>query len=110
MKCFLYNDELYIRAVPGKKLFHSTMVHEVVNRGDIFAIRCKDQMLTIIPGEAEVQHLDMNLQAALPPVPAASKKPGRPQIAELLQLKLDLLRAVDEKFSPSSIAERANHG
>jgi hypothetical protein len=59
MKAFYYKDELYIRAIPGKNLFKSTMVHEVVNRGDIFAIRVLDQVLTIIPGDAEVKHLEL---------------------------------------------------
>jgi len=56
MRTFTYNNELYIRCIPGKNLFKSTMVHEVVNRGDIFAVRVRDQMLTIIPGTAEVVH------------------------------------------------------
>lgn len=58
MKTFTYRNELYIRCIPGKNLFKSTMVHEVVNRGDIFAVRVSDQMLTIIPGNAEVVHSD----------------------------------------------------
>jgi hypothetical protein len=34
------------------------MVHEVVNRGDIFAVRVKDAILTIIPGDAPVEHTE----------------------------------------------------
>lgn len=56
MKTFTYNGELYIRAVPSKALFRSTLVHNVVNRGDIFAIRVSDQTLTIISGLSEVKH------------------------------------------------------
>lgn len=56
MKTFTYNNELYIRCVPSKMMCRSTMVWEVVNRGDIFAVRVRDQMLTIIPGDAEVVH------------------------------------------------------
>ncbi len=56
MKTFLYNNELYIRCIPSKALFRSSMVHEVVNRGDIFALRVRDQVLTIIPGTAQVEH------------------------------------------------------
>lgn len=58
MKAFYYNNDLYIRAVPSKNLFRSTMVHEVINRGDIFAVRVKDQLLTIILGTAEVSHVE----------------------------------------------------
>lgn len=56
MKTFTYKDELYIRCIPSKALFKSTMVHDVVNRGDIFALRVSDQVMTIIPGKAEVVH------------------------------------------------------
>jgi hypothetical protein len=58
MKAFYHNNELYIRCIPGKNLFKSTMVHEVVNRGDIFALRVKDQLLTIVPGNANVTHVE----------------------------------------------------
>lgn len=51
IKLFKWKDEWYIRTIPSKKLFNSTMVHEVVNRGDIFAVRLSDQALTIIPGK-----------------------------------------------------------
>ena len=68
MKTFTYNNDLYIRCIPGKNLFKSTMVHEVVNRGDIFAVRVRDQMLTVIPGDAEVAHSEYNiLQVVIDP-------------------------------------------
>ena len=65
MKTFTYNNELYIRCVPSKMMCRSTMVWEVVNRGDIFAVRVRDQMLTIIPGDAEVEHSEHNLIQAI---------------------------------------------
>ena len=61
MKVFLFEDNYYIRTVPGKNLFKATMVHEVVNRGDIFAVRVKDGLLTIIPGTAQVVHFEADL-------------------------------------------------
>lgn len=64
MKAFNYDGTLFIRAIPGKQLFRSSMVHEVVNRGDIFALRADDQVLTIVPGKAEVQHLELTTQQA----------------------------------------------
>lgn len=54
---FIYKDQEYLRVIPGKNLFRSTMVHEVVNRRDIFAVRISDSVLTIIPGNAQVQFL-----------------------------------------------------
>lgn len=56
MKSFYYKEELYIRLVPAKPLFQSTLVHEVVNRGDIFCMRVSDQKLTIVPGKSQVIH------------------------------------------------------
>lgn len=56
MKTFTYNGELYIRVVPSKRLFNSTLIHEVVNRGDVFAVRVSDSSLTIVPGIADVEH------------------------------------------------------
>ena len=56
LNTFYYNGHLYIRTIPGKSLFNSTMIHQVVNRGDVFAMRVSDQTLTIIPGKAEVRH------------------------------------------------------
>lgn len=69
MRAFIFQDELYIRTVPGKNLFKSSMVHEVVNRGDIFAIRVRDSLLTIIPGKAEVEHRSLELVLLPVPVP-----------------------------------------
>jgi hypothetical protein len=66
MKAFIYNDELYIRAVPVKSLFTSNLIHNVVTRGDIFAIRCRDQALTIIPGTAQVTHCTLNYESSVP--------------------------------------------
>jgi hypothetical protein len=63
MKAFIYNGRTYIRCIPGKNLFKSTMVHEVVNRGDIFGLDVESQVLTIISGKSQVEHVDL---AAIP--------------------------------------------
>jgi len=67
MKAFVYNGDAYIRCIPSKPLFRSNLIHEVVNRGDIFAMRFKDQVLTIIPGTAEVTHFDIICSTAIEP-------------------------------------------
>jgi hypothetical protein len=46
---FLYQDKPYIKVIPSKRLFNSTMVHEVVTRGDFFAVCMLDHSLTILP-------------------------------------------------------------
>ena len=35
LNIIIFKDKTYIRVVPGKRLFQSTMVHSVVNRGDV---------------------------------------------------------------------------
>lgn len=67
---FYYKNQLYIRVIPSKRLFNSTMVHEVVNRGDCFGLRVEDQQLCIIPGSAEVTHTHMTHTTPLTLQPA----------------------------------------
>jgi hypothetical protein len=57
MKVFKYKDEEYIQIAPAKALFKSTTIWEVVNRGDVFAMRVSDQVFTVIPGKAAVEIL-----------------------------------------------------
>lgn len=63
LNAFKLDNEWYIRVVPSKALFKSTMVHEVVNRGDIFAIRVRDSQLTIISGKTLVEHFTVEFNA-----------------------------------------------
>ena len=67
MKVFEIAGILYLRVTPVKSLFHSTMVHEVVNRGDIFAVRLEDATLTIIDGE--LAHKAKVLNVCVMPAP-----------------------------------------
>jgi hypothetical protein len=97
MKAFIYEGELYIRCIPGKNLFRSTMVHEVVNRGDIFAMRVRDQQFTVISGKLEVEHTEVHcVRGERKPVdpPAAFVKPPKDKIAavksKLAQVNLPL--------------------
>jgi len=51
---FLYRNRTFMRMAPAKTLFHSTTVHEIVNRGDVFAVNTVTGVFTVIPGKAEV--------------------------------------------------------
>lgn len=46
---FMHNGEPYLRIIPSKKLFNSTMIHEVVTRGDFFAVNLLTNIFTILP-------------------------------------------------------------
>jgi len=48
-KYFTYKGVVYMKVTPCKLLFHSTTIHEVVNRGDIFAINMETYVLTVVP-------------------------------------------------------------
>ena len=58
-----WEGEMYIRATPVKKLFQSNLIHDVITRGDVFALRLRDQALTVIPGTATVVFLNGELTA-----------------------------------------------
>jgi len=47
---FNQNNTTYVKIIPAKKLFNSTMIHEVVTRGDIFALNLETGEFTILPG------------------------------------------------------------
>ena len=49
---FVWEGARYTKVVPAKTLFRSTMIHEVVNRGDFFAVNIDTHVLTILPKEA----------------------------------------------------------
>ncbi len=60
LKGFIYKNELHIRCIPVRALFNSKLIHGATVRGDIFAMRVSDQGLTIVPGTAQVQHVEIN--------------------------------------------------
>lgn len=70
LNSFYYRSELYIRLIPSKALFRSTLVHEVVNRGDVFAMRVSDQQFTVVPGKAQVTHTSIDVTVPLTDSPA----------------------------------------
>lgn len=52
-RIFIFNDEPYMRIIPAKRLFNSTMVHEVCTRGDFFAVNIATNVFTILPNGAD---------------------------------------------------------
>lgn len=50
LQTFNHNNTTYVKIIPSKKLFNSTMIHEVVTRGDIFALNLETGEFTILPG------------------------------------------------------------
>lgn len=52
MQEITYNGKRYYKVVPVKALFKSTMVHDVITRGDFFAVEVDTGALTILPKES----------------------------------------------------------
>jgi hypothetical protein len=52
-KVFVYQDRPFMKVVPSKALFRSTTIHEVVTRGDIFAVNLSTGILTVLPSGAD---------------------------------------------------------
>jgi hypothetical protein len=50
MKVIVRYSVPYLVCTPAKSLFSSTLIHEVVNRGDLFAVNLLDGTLTVLPG------------------------------------------------------------
>lgn len=91
VKAIIYNNEIYLRCVPAKTLFHSSLVHQVVNRGDVFVLRLSDQVLTIIPGKAQVSFIDIEVNEVAAPKTCLVK--------QMQQSKADSLRAYRESLN-----------
>lgn len=53
IKTFTYEGKTYTKIIPAKSLFNSTMVHEVVTRGSIFALNLDTGIFTILPPFAD---------------------------------------------------------
>lgn len=51
MQKFIFNDTEFLKITPAKRLFNSTLVHEVINRGDIFALNTSTGIFTVISGK-----------------------------------------------------------
>jgi len=61
MVIFKYKERLFLRVLPAKRLFNSTTIWEVVNRGDIFAVDLETFVFTVIPGKATVEYVTGNV-------------------------------------------------
>lgn len=77
MTFFELDGKIYLKVTPTKRLFNSTTIHEVVNRGDVFAVRVEDMTLTVLSGElvSKVEKQGCLLVSLEPaPMPIAKKE------------------------------------
>ena len=52
-KVFMYKNEPYMKIIPTKRLFNSTTIHDVVTRGDFFALNILTNVFTVLPQGAD---------------------------------------------------------
>ena len=50
LKALHIDGRNYYKVIPAKRLFNSTMIHEVITRGDFFAVDLETGTLTILAG------------------------------------------------------------
>lgn len=77
MVIFEVAGKMYLRVIPVKALFRSTMVHEVVNRGDVFVVRLEDMALTVLDRSLLPAEQKDYLNVCIMPV-ATSPAPAKP--------------------------------
>ena len=73
MKVIPYKDKFYIQVTPVKRLFNSTTVHEVVTRGDIFAVDIASKELTVLPRSALEKIVEMEITQLVSPLGMVKK-------------------------------------
>ena len=49
-RVFVFKGQPLMRITPSKRLFNSTTIYEVINRGDIFALNLQTGVFSIIKG------------------------------------------------------------
>lgn len=65
LKVFMHNDMPYVKIIPCKRLFNSTTIHEVVTRGDIFALNLLTTQFTVLPNGADKWNQESFLQSTI---------------------------------------------
>ena len=53
LKTIYLDGRNFVKVVPAKRLFNSTMIHEVCTRGDFFAVDIETGTLTVLAGHLQ---------------------------------------------------------
>jgi hypothetical protein len=90
MHTFIHNGSRYTKIIPSKKLFNSSLIHEVVTRGDFFALNIATGQFTVLPGSTLLHDpVTYDLVETPASIEARSK---RQQLAEQAKATLALLK------------------
>ena len=66
LKALNIDGRNYCKVIPAKRLFNSTMIHEVITRGDFFAVDIETGTLTILAGHLLSRPMN-TIELTLPP-------------------------------------------
>ena len=93
LKALYIDGRNYCKVIPAKRLFNSTMVHEVITRGDFFAVDLETGTLTILAGHL-LSHPSNTYALTLQPTtkfPKIDVPAERSRLKELVeQMRLEL--------------------
>ena len=93
LKALNIDGRNYCKVIPAKRLFNSTMIHEVITRGDFFAVDLETGTLTILAGHL-LSHPSNRLELTLKPTtkfPKIDVPAERSKLKELVeQMRLEL--------------------
>jgi hypothetical protein len=87
LEVFMYNGVPYMKVTPVKALFNSTMVHEVVNRGDIFVVNMLSGVLTVVPNITLRNRLDALMDSPIQKLDALTVRARAPKIEKVKKPK-----------------------
>lgn len=59
--CFTFKNEIFMRVKPTGFLLNSSLIGDVINRGDIFVVNLSKGTVRAFQGDIEVQECDVQI-------------------------------------------------
>ena len=93
LKALNIDGRNYCKVIPAKKLFNSTMIHEVITRGDFFAVDLETGTLTILAGHLlsrPMNTIELTLQPTTksPKIDVPKERTRLKELVEQMRLEL----------------------
>ena len=93
LKTIYLDGRNFVKVVPAKRLFNSTMVHEVCTRGDFFAVDLETGTLTILAGHllaspSNTYELTLQPTTKFPKIDVPAERTKLKELVEQMRLEL----------------------
>ena len=93
LKALYIDGRNYYKVIPAKKLFNSTLVHEVITRGDFFAVDLETGTLTILAGHllastSNTFELTLQPTTQFPKIDVPAERTKLRELVEQMRLEL----------------------